>query len=375
MSIITTNWQQDLLDAIDNVEDLKKYITLNEEENKLLKKIIKLHPMLITKYYLSLVNPLDQEDPIKRMIIPSLDELNVDGNYDTSGEKSNTKEVGLQHKYAQTALILTTNQCSTYCRYCFRKRFVGVKNDEIVKNFDDVINYIENNKNINNVLLSGGDSFMLDTEVIADLLERLTKIQHLTFIRFGTKIPVVFPDRILKDQDLLKVLKHYSTKTNKIYVVTQFNHPVELTEKAIAAANLLQEANVIINNQTILMKKVNDTPEILAGLLTQLTAIGITPYYVFQCRPVKRVLKHFQISLEEGCKLVEDTKKQLNGCAKRFKFVMSHRTGKIEILGKLNDKMLFKYHQAKNPKNCGKIFDLKLEPGQAWLQNIPLKNH
>jgi len=148
--------------------------------------------MRITRYYMSLIDWSDPDDPIRKMIVPSVGELNLSGSYDTSGEQESTKMPGLQHKYSQTALILATNRCASYCRYCFRKRLVGLPTKETLRRADNAIEYIMEHKEINNVLITGGDPFVLQTKVIGKLLDKLSTISHLDFIRFGTKVPVTF---------------------------------------------------------------------------------------------------------------------------------------------------------------------------------------
>ncbi len=352
------------------LKQLKKYIPLGEDEEKKLQEVIKIHPMKVSKYYLSLINSNDKNDPIRKMIIPSVDELNVSGEYDTSGEKENTKTVGLQHKYPETALILATNRCAAYCRHCFRKRLVGLKSNEILQKFDEAIDYIKEHKEIDNVLISGGDPFVLPTKIIEAFLEKLSIIKHLRFIRFGTRVPLVMPSRIIESKSLLKILKKYNKKTRRIYIVTQFNHPREITKKSIEAINKLIECALIINNQTVLLKGVNDNPKILSELMLKLIGIGVNPYYVFQCRPVKRVKHHFQVPIYKGIEIIEKAKKNLDGHSKRFKYIMAHKTGKIEIIGVLNNYIYFKYHQAKDPKNRGKFFKKKLNKKAGWLDEL-----
>jgi len=363
-------WENELKRNIRTVERLKKYLKLTKKEEKLLKKVVEIHPMSITRYYLSLINKSDKKDPIRKMMIPSVEELNLEGSYDTSGEKNNTKQEGLQHKYKETALILTTNRCAAYCRFCFRKRLVGLPNKEILHRFNNIVKYIKSHPEIDNVLISGGDPLRLQTKIIDKILSKLSSIPHLKFIRIGTRIPVVFPDRILEDKSLLKTLKKYSRPDRRIYIVTHFNHPSEITKKSISAINKLIESNIIINNQTVLMKGINNNPNTLAELLNKLVAIGVNPYYVFKCRPVKRVKKYFQIPLYKGYKIIKEAKKKLNGHSKRFKYIMAHRTGKIEILGILKNEIYLKYHQAKNPKNIGKFFKKKLNKKATWLDDL-----
>ncbi|MGB3459856.1 MAG: KamA family radical SAM protein, partial [Halobacteriota archaeon] len=326
-------WEKELEESISTIAQLGDYIELTPELEQQLQEIVAIHPMRITQYYMSLIDKYDPNDPIRRMTVPSEEELNLLGSYDTSGERENTMMPGLQHKYAQTALILATNRCATYCRYCFRKRLVGLPTEEILQRFNDAVKYIENHEEINNVLISGGDPFVLSTGVIKEFLEKLSNIPHLDFIRFGTRVPVTFPDRILEDGDLLTVLENNSQESRRIYVVTQFNHPREITQKATDAVSRLIRSGVILDNQSVLLKGVNDDPETLAELQNKLVSIGVNPYYVFQCRPVKRVKNNFQVPLYKGYEIVDRAKKKLNGHSKRFKYILSHQTGKIEIVG------------------------------------------
>ena len=363
-------WENELKEGITTIAELREFIELTPTEEMQLQKIIEIHPMRITRYYMSLIDRNDPNDPLKKMVVPSEGEFDLSGSYDTSGERENTIMPGLQHKYAQTAFILSTNRCAGYCRYCFRKRLVGLPTQEILHRFSDAVKYIEEHKEINNVLISGGDPFVLPTQVIAEFLEMLSPLPHLDFIRFGTKVPVTLPDRILEDEELLSLLRNNSLEDRRIYVVTQFNHPKEITKKAIDAVDTLIRYNLIVNNQTVLLKGVNDNPEILAQLHNKLVSIGVNPYYVFQCRPVKRVKNRFQVPLFRGYEIVENAKKKLNGNSKRFKYIMSHQNGKIEIMGIMDDYIYFKYHQAKVPANIGKFFKRKLNKTAGWLDDL-----
>jgi lysine 2,3-aminomutase len=372
--VIVVEWHNKLRENINSIEELKQYIDMTPEEEIRFGKIIERHPMSITRYYLSLIDWNDPNDPIRKMAVPRIEELNPVGMYDTSGEQENTKMCGLQHKYNQTALILSTNKCAVYCRYCFRKRLVGLPTEEILKRFSDAVNYIQDHPEINNVLISGGDPFVLPTSVIENFLEELSVVPHLSFIRFGTRTPVTFPSRVLDDPDLVDVLKKYSMKDRRIYVVTQFNHPREITEESMEVVDRLVQSGIIINNQSILLKGINDNPFALSELQNRLVSIGVNPYYVFQCRPVKRAKAQFQVPLYRGVSIVENAKKELNGHSKRFKYIISHRTGKIEIVGVMDGRIIFKYHQAKNPDNLGKVFARRLSKDSTWLDDSFLQD-
>lgn len=306
------DWSSELNNSICTVSQLRKYADLSHDVERKLNEIIKRHPMCVTPYYMSLIDWDNPSDPIKKMAIPSLTELNLEGSYDTSGEIENTKLPGLQHKYEQTALILSTNKCATYCRYCFRKRLVGLPSKEVIKRFEDAAEYIKQHEEINNVLISGGDPLVLSNEIIESFLAVLSDISHLKFIRFGSRMPVVLPSRF-EDDELLDILKRYSYSDRRIYVVTQFNYPREISKESVKAINTLISAGVILTNQTVLLKGINDYPRTLAKLQNKLVSIGVNPYYVFQCRPVKRVKSAFQIPLCKGIEIVETAKKAAMG--------------------------------------------------------------
>jgi KamA family protein len=355
--------------SICTISELGTYLDLSMEEEKRLEQIAERHPIRITQYYMSLIDSNDPDDPIRKMAVPSLEEFSLDGSYDTSGEKENTKLRGLQHKYAETALVLATNRCATYCRHCFRKRLVGLPNEEIMERFEQAANYIKQHHEINNVLISGGDPLVLPNEVIERFLATLSEIPHLRFIRFGSRTPVTYPSRF-EDEELLDILKRNSHSNRRVYVVTQFNHPREITEQSTRAVSNLIRSEVLLSNQTVLLKGVNDCPETLATLQNKLVSIGVSPYYVFQCRPVKRVKHHFQVPLCEGVKIVEEAKARCNGHSKRFKYIMSHKTGKIEIMGIMDECIYFKYHQAKSRENLGKMFRYKVDQKAGWLDDF-----
>jgi lysine 2,3-aminomutase len=363
---------EELENIIDSVEQISRKLGLSPYEKEQLKRAVRIHPMRISPYYFSLINWNDPDDPIMKMAVPSREELNPDGVYDTSGEAENTKMPGLQHKYAETALILSTNRCAMYCRHCFRKRLVGLPTEEVMKRFEDAVEYIEAHEEINNVLVSGGDPLVLSNRVIERFLKLLTNIDHVNFIRFGSRTPVTLPSRF-RDPELLALFKKYSHMDKRVYIVTQFNHPNEITFQSVSAVNRILNAGVLMSNQTVLLKGVNDNPETLATLMDRLVSIGVAPYYVFQCRPVKRVKSHFQVPICEGLRIVEEAKARCNGHSKRFKYIMSHKTGKIEILGMLNGEIYFKYHEAKDRKNLGRMFKRRVDEKAGWLDDFSME--
>lgn len=347
--------------------EISGFLGLSGEEERQMQKILDMYPMSVTPHYLSLIDWKDPDDPIRRMCIPSLTETDLSGDFDTSGEADNTVVTGMQHKYRETALILSTNRCAMYCRHCFRKRLVGLSDDEIASNFEDMMDYISVHKEISNVLVSGGDSLLLSNEMIEKYLKALTSIPHLDLIRFGTRVPVVYPERILEDTELQQIFRKYAEK-KQIYIVSQFNHPRELTLESKEVIRIFMKMGIVVKNQTVLLKGVNDDPDVLGKLLKDMTAAGIVPYYIFQCRPVRGVKNQFQVPLARGAKIVDAAKNMQNGQGKCIRYCMSTPKGKIEILGKLPDgQMLFKFNQAKDAADAAKIFTMEPEENQCWI--------
>jgi KamA family protein len=359
-----TTWQKKWKENHNKIDSLAKL--QSTEDLKILETIAERHPVSIPDYYFNLIDQNDPLDPIRLLSYPSVFEADLAGDYDTSGESENTKMPGLQHKYGPTALVLTTNACFMYCRHCFRKRMVGYSHDEINRRMDESVEYISSHEEINNVLLSGGDSLCMSNRQIEAYLKNLSGIDHLNFIRFGTRTPVVFPERIYGDEELLLMLKKYNQQ-KRIVFITQFNHPKELTSEATKSIRALQNIGITVNNQAVVLKNINDKPEIMIELLNGLMELGIDPYYVFHCRPVKAVKTGFQLSIIETYRLMEATRPHLSGLSKRFRLIMSHIRGKIEIMAADEENIYFKFHQAKAVEDNERMFVRKIDPKGKWL--------
>lgn len=364
-------WKQLLNQSVRSAKELKEFLGFTDEETAKLQEIADRYPVCINPYYLGLIDRKNPDDPIRKMAIPDLVEFSLGGAADTSGEGDNTVVQGMQHKYRQTVMILSTDQCAMYCRHCFRKRLVGLSSDEVSGHLDDMADYIRAHKEINNTLISGGDSFLNSNAVIERYLDCFSRIEHLDFIRFGTRIPVVLPQRITEDEELSDILERYCKK-KQIIVVTQFNHPRELTEEARKAVETLRSVGCAVRNQTVLLKGVNDDPAVMAELMNRMVSFGVIPYYIFQCRPVAGVKNQFQVPFLQGVRIIDEARLFMNGQAKSARYALSHVTGKIEILG-LDEagKMIFKYHQAKYERDNARMFRMELEENQAWLDRIP----
>lgn len=377
-------WEHILSQGYRDIRDLRDYLQLSADEAERLAAIQETYPLFVNPYYLSLIRVHDSDDPIRRMCIPSEAEFDLAGFADTSGESSSTVLPGLQHKYPETALVLSTNQCAVYCRHCFRRRFVGVSHDETVRDIDEVAAYIKNHPEITNVLLSGGDVLMNSNETIRRYLEAFSNLDHVKTVRLASRMPVVLPQRITNDNELIGILEEVG-KRKQLHAVTQFNHPAEITSESRAAVRELLHAGVPVRNQTVLLKGVNDDPATLVQLMDGLVGIGVAPYYVFQCRPTTGVKNQFQVPLQRGCQIVEQARMHLSGLAKSFRFIMSHDWGKIEILGSIDEggmisasqteahPVLFKFHQARESECLGRIFSVDVDPELCWLDEAHLR--
>ena len=353
-----------------------KYITnidritqIPEEERKKLKAITDKFVFRVNEYYLSLIDWEDPKDPIRKLVIPSEGELSEYGRWDASDEDTNYVVPGCQHKYKTTALLICSEVCGAYCRYCFRKRLFRHDVKEAMSDVEPGLKYISEHPEINNVLLTGGDPLILAARKLDMILGRLREIDHVKIIRIGSKLPVFNPMRIYEDEELLNVIRKYSTPEKRIYIMAHVNHPREITEQARKAFQALHEANAIVVNQTPVLKGINDDPDVLGELLDKLSWAGVTPYYFFVNRPV-RGNEDFVLTLEEVYSIVEQAKAKTSGLGKRVRLSMSHTSGKIEILAIENGKAYLKYHQSRDG-DYGKFMVLDCPKDAAWFDDLP----
>ncbi|WP_456370761.1 KamA family radical SAM protein [Thermodesulfatator atlanticus] len=340
-------------------------------ENSRIKEVVRKYPMKCTEYYLGLINFNDPRDPIARLILPNEEELMEWewGRLDPSNESAYTVMPGMQHKYDTTVLVLASNVCAGLCRYCFRKRlFIDGGRPERLEDIDAAMDYIASHREITNVILSGGDGLMLSNRRLKEFLSKLRAIDHVGIIRIGSKVPAFYPQRITEDQELLEIIKTYSTPAKRIYVIVHFDHPRELTDEALKACDLLMKAGAILLNQTPIIRGVNDDPEVMAELFRKLSFAGIAPYYIFQCRPTIGN-KPYAVPIEEGYQIFEKARGLVSGLAKRARFTMSHELGKLEILALTEEKIIFKFHRAADNKNTGKILIYRRNPDAYWLDD------
>jgi lysine 2,3-aminomutase len=341
---------------------------LSDQDRQDLQPVAETFAFRTNEYYQSLIDWNDPEDPIRRIVMPDLQELDEFGELDASDEHSYTVLKGLEHKYGDTALLLVNNVCGAYCRFCFRKRLFTDGNDEVTNDITEAVAYIEQHPEINNVLLSGGDPLIMSTGKLSKIIKQLRDIEHVRIIRIGTKMTAFDPYRILNDPSLLEMLSEYSLPDRKIFVMAHFNHPRELTEQALKGLQLLQKAGAITVNQSPLIKGVNDKPEVIAELFGKLSFNGVLPYYLFICRPTSGN-EPYMVPVEKALTIFEEARRQLAGLAKQARLCMSHRTGKIEVVGKMNNQIVFRYHRAPNPLDCGRVMVFDSDPNAGWFDD------
>ena len=352
-----------------------KYLTklaqipqLSEAERSDLEKVNEQFVFRTNDYYQSLIDWNDPDDPIRRIVMPDIQELDDWGQLDASNEEKYTKVKGLEHKYTSTALLLVNEVCAAYCRFCFRKRLFMDENDEVTKDISEGLEYIRKHKEITNVLLTGGDPMIMSTSKLEPIIKQIREIDHVKIIRIGTKIPAFNPHKIVNDPSLHEMIKTYSKDEKKIYIMAHFNHPRELTEIAVKGLNMLMQSGAIVVNQTPLIKGVNDDPDVLAELFNRLSFIGVPPYYVFLCRPTLGN-EPFAIPVEDGYEIFEAARNKCSGLAKRARLVMSHETGKVEMVGMLDGQVFFKYNRSANVENNGKFLVFESNPDAYWFDD------
>ena len=297
-----------MLRTLSEVEEL---LTLSPREKEAFEKVVPTFPFSSTEHYLKLAA---KSPAVRRMVLPSTDEIDPEiqkkGEEDPLNEEGDSPVPGLTHRYPDRVLVVTTNYCPVLCRYCMRKRNwkkppFTISDREIER----ILSYISSNGRIRDVLISGGDPFTLPLELLEKLLTGLKKIDHVEVVRIGTRIPVVDPERVL-DGELLSLLE----RAEKVWVNTHFNHSDEITPESKEAVKAFLKCGVPVNNQTVLLKGVNDSANELERLFRELQKIKVRPYYLFHCDPVKGVM-HFSTPITKGLEILRELFKRLSPMA------------------------------------------------------------
>ncbi|XCN72042.1 MAG: lysine 2,3-aminomutase [Candidatus Electrothrix aestuarii] len=298
------DWRWQVKNRIRSLRQLEDFLDLDfgEEKRKNIQQTIEKFPLSITPYYLSLIDTENFEnDPVFMQAVPSIRELDM-SNEDMSDplhEDEDSPVPGITHRYPDRVLFLVSNVCAMYCRHCTRKRKVGdVDNIPSKKAIEQGLEYIRNTPQIRDVLLSGGDPFLLPDEYLDYILTELGRIEHVEVVRVGTRTPVVLPYRIT--DELVSMLK----KHQPLWINTHFNHPRELTKSARSALAKLADAGIPLGNQSVLLSGVNDCPRIMRTLVHKLVANRVRPYYLYQC-DLSEGLSHFRTPVGKGIEIIE----------------------------------------------------------------------
>ncbi len=352
-----------------------KYLTaltqiheLDEQQRGELGPVTQKFAFRTNDYYQSLIDWNDPHDPIRRIVMPDIQELEEFGAWDASEEASYTVVHGLEHKYQDAALLLVNNVCGAYCRFCFRKRLFTQDNDETVNDISEAVQYIRMHPEISNIVLSGGDSLIMSTGKLERIIEQLASIDHVRIIRIGSKIPAFNPFRITGDPALADMVRRYTTSQKHIYLMVHFNHPRELTDEAIRAISVMQQAGATTFNQSPILRGVNDNPEIIAQLFGRLSSLGVVPYYLFICRPTAGN-KSFVVPVEEAMSILNQARTKLSGVANSARLCMSHKSGKIEVVGKYGNQIILRRHRSPTPDHQSEMLMFPSDPSACWFDD------
>lgn len=300
-----TSWKKLLKDSINTPEQLNKHFPVDTAE---LSRICSVYPMRINPYYLQLIKKTGI--PLWRQAIPDQLELNdTVGMPDPLGEENLSPVPNLVHKYPDRALFLVCSQCAMFCRFCTRKRKVGkqemIINDTTLQmGFD----YLKKTPQIREVLISGGDPFLLSDKKLENILQELRSISSIDVVRIGTRVPCTLPMRVTTK--LAAMLKKY----HPLYINTHFNHPAEITKESTLACSRLADAGIPLGCQTVLLKGVNDDPEVIRELMVGLLKIRVKPYYLFQA-DLTRGTDHFRTPVTTGLEIMRSLIGHVSGMA------------------------------------------------------------
>ncbi|WP_457566970.1 KamA family radical SAM protein [Desulfurobacterium sp.] len=306
---------------LSTLNDFKQYFSLTEKEIEGAKKVIDTFPVRCTEYYASLANRNNPNDPIKKTVFPTAEELKDFLPDDPLKEEIQSPVSGLTHKYPDRVLIVATNYCPVLCRFCMRKRNWKKQSFVITKEqIDEITKYIKTTK-VRDVLISGGEPLTIPDEILEYLILKLKEIETVDIVRIGSRLPVVAPNLLTEKK--IKILE----RGEKVWLNTHFNHPAEVTKSSKEAVKKLLKAGIPVNNQTVLLKGINDNEETLYKLFSTLQRIKVRPYYLFRCDPVNGVF-HFATSVEKGLEIMKNLKKKLSPLALPYYAVDTYR-GKI----------------------------------------------
>jgi len=307
------DWRWQMRSRIRALDDLARIFRLSEDERSAVERHQGALPVAITPYYASLMGRDDPNEPLRRTHIMTGGEYvrSAGEDDDPLGEDHDTVAPGVVHRYPDRVLFLTTGTCSTYCRYCTRARVVGNPGGEYqfsTRQWEKALAYLEAHTEVRDVLLSGGDPLTIGDDKLDWLLTRLRAIKHIEFLRIGTKMPVVLPQRITKG--LVKLLR----KHHPLWMSIHVTHPAELTDEVTESTARLADAGIPLGSQTVLLKGINDDAAVMVPLMQGLIRRRVRPYYLYQCDPI-RGSAHFRTNVEKGLEMIRALRGHTTGYA------------------------------------------------------------
>ncbi len=354
------DWKWHFRNRISSVDELIRHIPLSAKDQEQIRLVITKYPLSVTPYYFSLIDWDNPDDPVRIQAVPSFKEIGLAGMgmEDPLDEKGHSPVPGLVHRYPDRVLMVLTDICPMLCRHCTRKR--EWRHGGWVHNAEEIermLDYIRKTPGVRDVVISGGDPLTLSTRRLEEVLAGLRQIKHVEMIRIGTRFPVVLPQRI--DDELCSMLSKYGP----IWVNTHFNHPHEITPEAAQACDKLLRAGIPVNNQSVLLRGVNDTVETQLKLCHDLLRIKVRPYYLFQCDEVQGT-EHLRTPVETGIKIIEGMRGHTSGLAvPTFVIDLPQGGGKVpvqpnyvvlqtseELLIRNYQGRLFQYRNPRGPK-------------------------
>lgn len=305
------DWRWQTRHRIRLLKQIESMLRLSDEEREALQRGGAMLPVGVTPYYMSLLDPDDPQQPLRKTVIPTVHEfIRTPGEADDPlGEDAHSPVPGLVHRYPDRVLLLALDFCSTYCRYCTRSRVVG--HGEITPSesrLELAFDYIRRTPSIRDVLISGGDPLALSDERLGWILTRLREIPHVEFVRIGTKMPAVLPQRITPS--LVRMLR----KFHPLWMSLHFLHPDECTPEATRACERLADAGIPLGSQTVLLRGVNDDAEVMKRLVHKLLLMRVRPYYLYQCDPISGS-SHFRTPVAKGLEIIQALRGYTTGYA------------------------------------------------------------
>jgi lysine 2,3-aminomutase len=305
------DWKWQAAHVVKSLEEVRQIIPLTEDEERGVVECAKYFKFGIPPYYASLMDPGDPTCPVRLQAVPRVQETHFSGadQHDPLYEDIDSPAPHLTHRYPDRVLLLITDYCAMYCRFCTRRRFTAHSHGAMTaKDLEPAFDYLEKAKEVRDVLLSGGDPLMVNDEYLEHILKRLREIDHIEIVRIGSRAPCTLPMRVTPQ--LVSILKKY----HPMWLNTHFNHPKEITPEASKALAMLADAGIPLGNQTVLLRGINDCPTVMKNLVHKLVVNRVRPYYVYQC-DLSEGIEHFRTRVSTGIEIAEALRGHTSGFA------------------------------------------------------------